>query len=371
MTVDPAKAAGSSERNGKTYYFCGLGCKKKFDAGPVAAKAVAADAEYTCPMHPEIRQIGPGACPKCGMGLEPVTASLEDLPNPELTDMLRRFRVSLFFTVPLIALMFAPDFATRRWVELALASPVMLYCGWPIFQRGWASVMNRSLNMFTLIAIGAGTAYVSSVWGKIYFEPAATIVTLVLLGQVLELQARARTGDALKALLGLTPKTARTIHDDGSEHDTPLEMIFKGDRLRVRPGEKIPVDGTILEGASSVDESMISGEPIPVEKVVDSRVIAGTVNGNGSFILRAQKVGADTLLSRIVQLVAEAQRSRAPIQSLADRVSAWFVPAVLLIAVLTLVLGHSIVNAIAVLIVACPCALGLATPVSVMVATGR
>ncbi len=305
------------------------------------------------------------------MALEPVTVSLTEEANPELEDMQRRFRVSLFFTIPLLGMMFAPDFEGRRWVEFALASPVVLYCGWPIFQRGWASLVNRSLNMFTLIAIGTGTAYVSSFWGTVYFEPAATIVTLVLLGQVLELEARARTGSALKALLGLAPTTARTIHDNGSEHDTPLEMIYKGDRLRVRPGEKVPVDGTILEGASSVDESMISGEPIPVEKFVDSRVIGGTVNSNGSFILQAERVGSETLLSRIVQLVAEAQRSRAPIQSLADQVSAWFVPAVLLVAFLTLVLGHSIVNAIAVLIIACPCALGLATPMSVMVATGR
>jgi Cu+-exporting ATPase len=372
MTVDPAYAAGSSERDGKTYYFCGLGCKKKFDAGPATAKpATALDAEYTCPMHPEIRRIGPGTCPKCGMALEPVTVSLTEEANPELEDMERRFRRSLFFTIPLLGMMFAPEFAGRRWVEFALASPVVLYCGWPIFQRGWASLIHRSLNMFTLIAIGTATAYVSSVWGPVYFEAAATIVTLVLLGQVLELKARARTGSALKALLGLAPTAARTIHDDGSEHDTPLEMVYKGDRLRVRPGEKIPVDGTILEGASTVDESMISGEPIPVEKSIGSRVIAGTVNGNGAFVMRAERVGSDTLLSRIVQLVGEAQRSRAPIQGLADKVSAWFVPAVLLVATLTLVVGHSVVNAIAVLIIACPCALGLATPMSVMVATGR
>jgi P-type Cu+ transporter len=371
MKVDPAKAAGQSQRDGKTYYFCGLGCKKKFDAGPAARKPAPLKAEYTCPMDPEIRQIGPGVCPKCGMALEPVTISLTDADNPELVEMQRRFRISLLFTVPLLAMMFTPEFAGRRWVEMALATPVVLYCGSPIFQRGWASLVNRSLNMFTLIAIGTGTAYVSSFWGEIYFEPAATIVTLVLLGQVLELKARAQTGSALKALLGLAPTTARVIHDDGSEHDTPLEMIYKGDRLRVRPGENIPVDGKIVEGGSSVDESMITGEPIPVEKLAESRVIAGTVNGNGSFTMRAERVGADTLLSRIVQSVAEAQRSRAPIQSLADKVSAWFVPAVLLAAVLTLLLGHSIVNAVAVLIVACPCALGLATPMSVMVATGR
>jgi P-type Cu+ transporter len=371
MQVEPAKAAGTSERDGKTYYFCGLGCKKKFDAGSVEVKPAPVNAEYTCPMHPEVRQIGPGVCPKCGMALEPLAISLTDDANPELEDMQRRFRISLFFTVPLLGLMFAPEFAGRRWVELGLASPVVLYCGWPVFQRGWTSLVNRSLNMFTLIAIGTGTAYLSSFWGTIYFEPAATIVTLVLLGQVLELKARARTGSALKALLGLAPATARVIGDDGSEYDAPLEMIHRGDRLRVRPGEKVPVDGTVLEGASSVDESMITGEPIPVEKVPEAKAIAGTVNGNGSFTMRADRVGAETLLSRIVQLVGEAQRSRAPIQSLADKVSAWFVPSVLLVAVLTFVFGHSIVNAIAVLIIACPCALGLATPMSVMVATGR
>jgi Cu+-exporting ATPase len=372
MKVDPAKAAGTSERDGKTYYFCGLGCKKKFDAGPAAPKpAVTPGAEYTCPMHPEIRQKGPGACPKCGMALEPVTVSLEDEANPELDDMLRRFRLSLFFTVPLLGLMFAPEFAARRWVELALASPVVLYCGWPIFERGWASLAHRSLNMFTLIAIGTATAYLSSFRGTIYFEPAATIVTLVLLGQVLELKARAQTGSALRALLGLAPKTARVVQDDGTEHDMALELIAVGDRLRVRPGEKIPLDGTVVDGASTVDESMLTGEPLPVQKAAGTKVIGGTVNGNGAFVMRAEKVGADTMLSRIVRLVAEAQRSRAPIQSLADKVSAWFVPAVLLVALLALVLGHSVVNAIAVLIVACPCALGLATPMSVMVATGR
>jgi heavy metal translocating P-type ATPase len=373
MKVDPATAAGSSERDGKIYYFCGPGCKKKFDEGPLQPKAVPvdADAEYTCPMHPEVRQKGPGTCPKCGMALEPVTISLTDQGNPELDDMQRRFRLSLFFAVPLIVLMFAPEFVARRWVELALASPVVLYCGWPLFQRGWASIVNRSPNMFTLIAMGAGAAYLSSFTGTVYFESAAVIVTLVLLGQVLELKARAQTGSALKALLGLAPASARVIHEDGSEHDAPLEMIQVGDRLRVRPGEKIPVDGMVLEGTSAVDESMLTGEPIPVEKGPDSRAIGGTVNGNGSFTMRADRVGADTLLSRIVQLVAEAQRSRAPIQSLADQVSAWFVPAVLLVALLTLIFGHSVTNAIAVLVIACPCALGLATPMSVMVATGR
>jgi Cu+-exporting ATPase len=370
MKVDPAKPAGTSVRDGRTYYFCSLGCKRKFDAGPVAAKAPAG-AEYTCPMHPEIRHIGPGACPKCGMGLEPAVASLTDDGNPELDDMRRRFWVSLIFTVPLLAMMFAPDFDVKRWLELALASPVVLYCGWPVFERGWASVRNRSLNMFTLIATGTGTAYLSSIWGTLYFEPAAVIVSLVLLGQVLELNARAKTGSAIKALMGLAPATARVLHDDGSEHDTPLDMVQRGDRVRVRPGEKVPVDGEVLDGASTVDESMISGEPVPIEKIAGSKAIGGTVNGTGSFVMRAEKVGSETLLSRIVQLVAEAQRSRAPIQSLADKVAGYFVPAVLLVAALTLMFEHSLVNAIAVLIVACPCALGLATPMSVMVATGR
>lgn len=372
MTVDCEKPHQTTQRDGKVYHFCGLGCKKKFDAGPVAPKEpVPEGAAYTCPMHPEVHKIGPGACPKCGMALEPEVIQLGDDANPELDDMQRRFRISLFFTVPLIGLMFAPDFPFRRWVELALASPVVLYCGWPIFERGWASIVNRSPNMFTLIGIGAGTAYVSSFTGAIYFEAAATVITLVLLGQVMELKARAKTGSAIKALLGLAPSNARVIHSDGTEHDTPLAMIHAGDRLRVRPGEKIPVDGTVLEGASSVDESMLTGEPLPVEKAAKSSAIGGTVNGTGSFVMRADKVGAGTLLSRIVESVAQAQRSRAPIQSLADRVSAYFVPAVLLAALLTFIFEHSLVNAIAVLIVACPCALGLATPMSVMVATGR
>jgi Cu+-exporting ATPase len=372
MQVDVGRPHETIVRDGKTYHFCCIGCKKKFEAGPVAPKQpVSEGTAYTCPMHPEVHKIGPGACPKCGMALEPEVIQLGDDANPELDDMQRRFRISLFFTVPLLCLMFAPEFTFRRWVELALASPVVLYCGWPIFERGWASIVHRSLNMFTLIAIGTATAYISSFTGTLYFEPAATVVTLVLLGQVLELKARAKTGSAIKALMGLAPSTARVIHADGTEHDTPLEMIHPGDRLRVRPGEKIPVDGTVLEGASSVDESMLTGEPLPVEKAIHSSAIGGTVNGTGSFVMRADKVGAGTLLSRIVQLVAQAQRSRAPIQSLADRVSAYFVPAVLLAALLTFIFEHSLVNAIAVLIVACPCALGLATPMSVMVATGR
>jgi P-type Cu+ transporter len=372
MTVDPADAAGSSERDGKTYYFCGKGCKKKFDENappPPEDKG----AEYTCPMHPEVRQIGPGSCPKCGMALEPATVTLDDEPNLELADMSRRFRISLFFTIPLLVFMFLPEWPARRWMECALATPVVLWCGWPIFERAWASVVNRSPNMFTLIGLGAGTAYVFSVVSRrdLYFEPAAVIVTLVLLGQVLELRARAKTGSAIKALLGLAPSTARVIADDGSEHDMPIAMVSVGDRIRVRPGESIPVDGMVLEGSSAVDESMITGEPVPVEKVLDSGVTGGTINGTGSFVMRADRVGRDTLLSRIVQSVADAQRSRAPIQSMADRVSGYFVPAVILVALLTLVIGHSFVNAVAVLIIACPCALGLATPMSIMVGTGR
>jgi Cu+-exporting ATPase len=369
MTVDPDKAAGSSVRDGQTFYFCSLGCKRKFDAGmpPPIEKP---GAEYTCPMHPEVRQIGPGSCPKCGMALEPSVVTLEDEANPELADMSRRFWVSLFFTVPLLAFMFLPQ---NRWIECALATPVVLYCGWPIFQRGWASIIHVSPNMFTLIALGTAVSYLYSTFGNgpIYFETSAVIVTLVLLGQMLELQARAKTGSAIKALLGLAPATARVIAEDGSEHDMPLAMVSVGDSIRVRPGEKVPVDGAVLDGASNVDESMVTGEPMPVPKSAGAKVTGGTVNGSGGFVMKAERVGSETLLSRIVQSVSDAQRSRAPIQSLADRISGFFVPAVVLIAVLTLVFGHSLVNAIAVLIIACPCALGLATPMSIMVGTGR
>ncbi len=368
MTVDHAKAAGTSERDGITYYFCGLSCKKKFDAGisesPPVQVPIDMGAEYICPMHPEVRQIGPGTCPKCGMGLEPVDAGVA---NPELADMTRRFAVSLIFTVPLLAFMFWP---VSKWVEMAFATPVVFWCGWPLFVRAWESLAHRSLNMFTLIGLGVGTAYISSFFGQVYFEPAAVIVTLVLLGQVLELRARAKTGSAIQALMGLAPTTARLVRDDG-EHDVALASVKLGDRIRVRPGEKVPVDGVVLDGASSIDESMITGEPMGVEKASGAKVTGGTVNGTGTFTMRAERVGSQTLLAGIVKLVGEAQRSRAPIQSLADRVSGYFVPAVLLAAVLTLVFGHSLTNAVAVLIVACPCALGLATPMSVMVATGR
>jgi P-type Cu+ transporter len=334
-------------------------------------------------MHPEVRQIGPGFCPKCGMALEPEVATLEEETNPELTDMTRRFWIAAVLTLPILALGMAESLPL---VQLILATPVVLWAGWPLFQRAWASIVNRSPNMFTLIGLGTGTAYVYSFVAAftglpVYFEAAAVITALVLLGQVLELRARSRTGAAIKALLGLVPKTARRINPDGTESDVPLEQVHIGDKLRVRPGEKIPVDGVILEGYSSVDESMISGEPIPVEKTVRDRVIAGTINGNGGFVMRAERVGRDTLLSQIVAMVAQAQRSRAPIQRLADVVSAYFVPIVVIVAALTFVvwavlgpeprLAHALLNAVAVLIIACPCALGLATPMSIMVGVGR
>jgi len=358
-------------------------------------------------MHPQIVRGEPGFCPICGMALEPRTVSLEER-NPELDDMSRRFWLSLVFTVPVFLLgmsEFLPGMPVQRalgrwipWIELVLATPVVLWAGWPLFERGWASVVNRSLNMFTLIALGTGVAYVFSVVATVapglfpetmrqhgvvpvYFEPAAFIVSLVLLGQVLELRARARTRGALKALLGLAPKTARRIEKDGSERDVPLAQVQPGDLLRVRPGEKVPVDGVVIEGRSSVDESMITGEPMPVEKAPGSKVTGGTVNGTGSFVMRAERVGEATLLAQIVRMVGEAQRSRAPIQRVADKVAAWFVPTVIAVAIVTFIvwllvgpeprLAHAIVNAVAVLIIACPCALGLATPMSIMVGTGR
>ena len=369
----------------------------------------AARTEYTCPMHPQIVRPGPGSCPICGMALEPrtVTAVVEE--NPELRDMTRRFWVSVVLTAPLLAIamgsMIWPDEFLQTegtqlpWIEFLLATPVVLWCGLPFFQRFWTSLVNRSPNMFTLIGLGTGVAYVYSVvatvapkifpsslrrmggYPDVYFEAAAAITTLVLLGQVMELRARSRTSAALRALLDLSPKTARLIDSDGSEKDISLEYVKPGDRLRVRPGETIPVDGVILEGRSSIDESMITGESIPVEKEANSKVIGATINSTGSFIMQAERVGSETLLARIVQLVGQAQRSRAPIQKLADRVSAWFVPAVIAIAVITFAawffagpqprLANAIVNAVAVLIIACPCALGLATPMAIMVGTGR
>jgi Cu+-exporting ATPase len=464
MDVDPASATYKFDHAGRTYYFCSAHCREKFQANPSlyssqpqtqsgapmvqigAAKPKAADqrtyvcamcpevrqtgpgacpkcgmalepetpvaatkVEYTCPMHPEIVRPGPGTCPICGMALEPRTVTAQEEENPELRDMNRRFWISLVLTVPLLAIAMSdmlPGMPVEHalpagwlpWVELLLATPVVLWGGWPFFQRGWASVVNRSTNMFTLIAMGTGVAYVYSVVAtlfpgifpesfrgmggtpEVYFEAAAAITTLVLLGQVLELKARSRTGAAIRALLDLSPKTARLLRD-GREEDVPLEQVKPGDRLRVRPGEKIPVDGVVLEGNSSVDESMITGESLPVVKEAGARVIGGTVNGTGSLIMRAEHVGSETLLAQIVQLVSQAQRSRAPIQGVADRVAAWFVPAVISIAVVTFVgwillgpeprFAHALVNAVAVLIIACPCALGLATPVAIMVGTGR
>jgi Cu+-exporting ATPase len=366
--------------------------------------------EYTCPMHPEIVRPGPGSCPICGMALEPrtVTASTED--NPELRDMARRFWISLALTAPLLAIAMGAMFwemplhqllssAALPWLEFALATPVVLWAGWPFFQRFWTSLTNRSPNMFTLIGMGTGVAYGYSAvatiapqifpeslramggYPDVYFESAAAITTLVLLGQVMELRARSRTGAAIRALLDLSPKTARLLNADGSEKDVPLEQVKPGDRLRVRPGEKIPVDGVLLEGRSTIDESMITGESTPVEKPPSSNVIGATINGTGSFVMRAERVGSETLLSRIVQLVGQAQRSRAPIQRIADRLARWFVPVVVAISVITFFawfflgpqprLGHALINAIAVLIIACPCALGLATPMAIMVGVGR
>jgi Cu+-exporting ATPase len=376
----------------------------------VVPTAAATRKEWVCPMHPEIVRDSPGDCPKCGMALEPRTATVDDEENSELVDMRRRFWISVVLTIPLVVVTIGEHLPghplariatmeTLGWLEMVLATPVVLWGGWPFFVRGWQSVVHRSLNMFTLIGLGVSVAYLYSLVAKlfpgifpssfrleggevaVYFEAAAVIVTLVLLGQVLELKARSRTGAAIKALLGLAPKTARRFRDDGSEEDVPLDQVHLGDRLRVRPGEKVPVDGVVLEGTSAVDESMVSGEAIPVEKKPGDRVVGATVNGTGSFVLKAERVGAETLLARIVHMVAEAQRSRAPIQKLADQVAGYFVPAVVSIAVVTAIvwglvgpeprMAHALVNAVAVLIIACPCALGLATPMSIMVATGK
>jgi len=377
---------------------------------PVAPVPAATRKEWVCPMHPEIVRDAPGDCPKCGMALEPRTATVDDEENSELVDMRRRFWVSVVLTIPLMVvamgehlpghpLLRIASASTLGWLQLVLATPVVLWGGWPFFVRGWQSVVHRSLNMFTLIALGVSVAYLYSLVAKlfpgifppsfrlvggevaVYFEAAAAIVTLVLLGQVMELKARSRTGAAVKALLGLAPKTARRLRDDGSDEDVPLDQVQPGDRLRVRPGEKVPVDGVILEGTSAVDESMVSGEAIPVEKNPGDRVVGATVNGTGSFVLKADRVGAESLLARIVQMVSEAQRSRAPIQKLTDQVAGYFVPAVVSIAVATAIvwglfgpeprMANALVNAVAVLIIACPCALGLATPMSIMVATGK
>ncbi|MCU1325412.1 MAG: actP, partial [Bryobacterales bacterium] len=361
---------------------------------PATVTAPTSGTEYTCPMHPEIVRSEPGPCPLCGMALEPREVTQNEA-NPELEDMSRRFRVCVALTLPILAfmvsdllpgkpLMYALGMRASQWVQFALATPVVLWGGWPFFERAWLSVRNRSLNMFTLIGLGTGSAYLYSLFAllfpgavpasfrsmagetPLYFEPAAVIVTLVLLGQVLELRARSQTSSALKALLGLAPKTARLVQPDGTEHDVPLDRIAAGDLLRVRPGEKVPVDGEVVEGQSSVDESMISGEPLPVEKLPGTRVTGATVNGTGTFVFRAQRVGADTMLSQIVRMVGEAQRTRAPIQKLADRVAGWFVPAVIAVSVITFLvwaflgpeprMAHALVNAVAVLIIACPCA---------------
>ena len=478
MTVDSAKAAGSSEYEGETYYFCSAGCKSRFDAEPAkfternqsignrhpatpaeassltpdpspagrgapparagtfyvcpmdpevrqgtpgacpkcgmalepeSVTPSATKTEWTCPMHPEIVRDEPGSCPICGMALEPRTITLDD-ENPELDDMTRRLWISAILTVPLVAFAMlrhmpgVPSFGTTitewaQWIELALATPVVLWGGWPFFVRAWNSLVFRSLNMFTLIGLGVAVAYVYSVVATlfpqifppafrdhmgqvgVYYEAAAAIVALVLLGQVMELRARSRTGAAIKALLGLAPKTARLVEENGNEKDVPLEQVKAGDTIRVRPGEKVPVDGVVVDGRSNVDESMVTGESIPVEKAEGDRLIGATVNATGSLLMRAERVGADTVLSQIVNMVAQAQRTRAPIQKLADKVAAWFVPTVIAVAVVTLLvwgvwgpdpaMAYAVVNAVAVLIIACPCALGLATPMSVMVAAGK
>ena len=477
MKVDPTRAKASREYRGVKYYFCCYGCAEKFaaapekylDPKPQAAPAVQLHAiqspapvtapaatqsahrnpeattqsyvcpmdadvhatkpgacpkcgmalepaiaqapptkiEYTCPMHPEIVRVEPGACPICGMALEPRTVAAKEKPSAELAAMTRRFWMSVILTAPLVFIAMTVHMflhgvipsAAQAWIELALATPVVLWGGWPFFRLGWASIRNRSLNMFTLIAMGTGTAYLYSIVAvlvpsafpaqfrgadggiPVYFEAAAAITTLVLLGQMLELRARQRTGGAIRALLQLAPTTARRISETGDEADVGLEFVKRGDRLRVRPGEKIPVDGIVLDGTSSVDESMVTGEPIPVEKMTGARVTGGTVNGTGTFLMRAERVGSETLLARIVQMVSAAQRTRAPIQQLADVVASYFVPAVILIAILSFIawaifgpsprIAHGLVNAVAVLIIACPCALGLATPMAIMVGTGR
>ncbi len=455
MEVEPTSAAGTHEHDGQTYFFCSQHCLERFRAEPARyvgpateePKKPSAPRDFTCPMHPEVHQTAPGSCPSCGMALEPAvsmpkatkteyvcpmhpeivrdepgscpmcgmaleprTISLEEEVNPELVDMTRRFWISLVLAAPLVILAMAemiPGQPVQRvlganlipWIQLVLATPVVLWGGWPFFQRGWASIVNRSLNMFTLIALGTGTAYVYSSVATllpgifpdsfrgpegevaVYFEAAAVITVLVLLGQVLELRARSQTSSAIKALLGLAPNTARVLREDGREEDVALELVRPGDRIRIRPGEKVAVDGVILEGSSAVDESMITGEPIPVEKVVGNRVTGGTVNGTGMFVMRAERVGSETLLAQIVRMVSEAQRSRAPIQRLADVVSSYFVPLVVLAAVLAFIvwsligpeprMAYALLAAVAVLIIACPCALGLATPMSIMVGTGR
>jgi len=415
MKVNPATTPHHTTHDGVHYHFCSSGCLAKFSADPAkylsdskrSEPVAEPGAMWTCPMHPEIRQQGPGTCPICGMALEPEEPSLDDAPNPELVDFTRRWWVSAALAVPLLILTMGTEFlglhlvdpAYSPWIQLLLTAPIVLWAGWPFFTRGWTSIVTRKLNMFTLIAIGVGAAFVYSVVATfapglfpdtfrmhggmvpVYYEAAGVVVALVLLGQVLELRARAATGKAIRALLNLAPKTARRINSDGTEVDIPLADVLTGDSLRVRPGEAVPVDGVVIEGRSSVDESMLTGEPLPVAKEATSALTGGTVNGTGSLVMEAQAIGNDTMLARIVRMVAEAQRSRAPIQAVADRISGWFVPLVIAIALASFVIwslvgpepriGHALLNAIAVLIIACPCALGLATPMSIMVATGR
>ena len=415
MTVDSQTAKHRAEHDEHTYYFCSAHCHDKFVATPdiylagkIPIEESASDTIYTCPMHPQIRQTGPGSCPLCGMALEPAEISLDDAPNSELVDMTRRFWISLMLTIPvfilemgghLLGLAHLISAQISNWIQLSLATPVVLWAGWPFFVRGWQSIRNRALNMFTLIAMGTGVAWIYSIVATIapdlfpdtfrssdgsvavYFEAAAVITVLVLLGQVLELRARERTSGAIKALLNLSPTTARRLGDDDAEQEINLDQVMVDDRLRVRPGDRIPVDGKVTEGGSNVDESMVTGESMPVRKQSGDKVIGGTINGQGSFVMHAEKVGRDTMLAQIVRMVSEAQRSRAPIQRLADIVAGWFVPAVMLIAILAFVawsiwgpspaMGYALIAAVSVLIIACPCALGLATPMSIMVGVGR
>jgi Cu+-exporting ATPase len=442
MDVDPATSPFSSERDGQTYHFCSRLCQAKFEANPetylvpqgdqpgppdyhehdhgnhqtdhgadpeASATAAAGEiTEWTCPMHPEIRRAGPGSCPICGMALEPVTVTADSGPSPELADMTRRFWVGVALSIPVVLLGMGADLVpaihdlisarASAWIQLVLATPVVLWAGWPFFERGWVSVRTLKLNMFTLIAMGTGVAWLFSVVATVapdifpdafrmdgavdvYFEAAAVITTLVLLGQVLELRAREQTSGAIRALLDLTPDSAHRINPDGTEEEVTLDQVQVGNRLRVRPGEKVPVDGMVEEGRSSLDESLVTGESMPVTKATGDTVIGGTINQTGSMVVRADKVGRDTMLARIVQMVAEAQRSRAPIQRVADHVATWFVPAVIVVAVVAFIvwaifgpdprLAHALIVAVSVLIIACPCALGLATPMSIMVGVGR
>ena len=416
MSVDPAKTAHVATHAGAHHYFCSASCLAKFNADPErylgdaprAAEPAMEGAIWTCPMHPEIQQPGPGSCPICGMALEPMTPTLADGPSPEFADMKLRFIIGLILTLPVVALEMGGHLLGlnqligqqwSNWLQMVLATPVVLWAGWPFFVRGWASVKSRHLNMFTLIAMGTGVAWTYSMVAALlpgvfpmafrtahgavpaYFEAAAVITVLVLLGQLLELRARETTSGAIRALLDLSPKLARRVRADGSDEEVTLDEVLVGDTLRVRPGEKVPVDGVVLDGRGTVDESMVTGESMPVTKEAASKLIGGTINQTGGLVMRAEKIGRDTMLARIVQMVAEAQRSRAPIQRLADKVSGWFVPAVIAVAVLAFIvwslvgptpaMGYGLISAVAVLIIACPCALGLATPMSIMVGVGR